>query len=56
MARCLNHLSTCSPDTWEYRLTADLLLLPVDQRYGKEEMQQIVDVLFDCLSEIEGTI
>ena len=45
-------LTTCSPDTWEYRLAADLLPLPVDQRYGKEEMQQIVDVLFDCLSEI----
>lgn len=49
-------LTTCSPGTWEYRLAADFLPLPVDQRYGKEDMQQIIDVLFDCLSEIEETI
>lgn len=33
-----NVLEDCAPDTPEYELAANILPLPVDQRYGEEEM------------------
>lgn len=40
-----NVLEECKPDMLEYKLAADILPIPVDQRYGIEDMQYILDVL-----------
>ena len=42
-----NVLEWCQPDDWEYRLAEDMVCLPIDQRYGEEEMRFILD-LFGC--------
>ena len=42
-------LQTCPKDSWEYRLASDLVLLPMDHRYSPEDMQYILDTLFDLL-------
>lgn len=44
-----NVLEECKPDTLEYKFAADILPIPVDQRYGIEDMEylvNIVDILF----------
>lgn len=43
-----NVLEYCKPNTWEYDLAANLLPLPVDQRYSEENMLR----LDTCLQEI----
>ncbi|MFR0789357.1 MAG: hypothetical protein ACLSHW_00770 [Lachnospiraceae bacterium] len=40
-----NVIRDCTPDSYEYQWAADILPLPCDQRYGKEEMQRIADVI-----------
>ena len=40
-----NVIRDCAPDSYEYQWAADILPLPCDQRYGKEEMQRIADVI-----------
>ena len=32
------------------RLTREILPLPCDQRYGREEMAFVIDAVFDCLN------
>lgn len=46
-----NVLETCSSDTLEYHYAADILPLPVDQRYGSEDMMYIVEAVKNVLSE-----
>lgn len=36
-----NVLEECEPDTLEYKFAADILPLPIDQRYGIEDMEYI---------------
>lgn len=36
-----NVLEDCEPDTLEYKFAADILPIPVDQRYGVEDMEYI---------------
>lgn len=38
-----------SPNAWERYLAEHLLPLPVDQRYGGEDMQQIVDIIMKVM-------
>lgn len=38
-----NVLEDCAPDTLEYELAANILPLPVDQRYGKDEMEHMIE-------------
>lgn len=45
-----NVLSDVPEDWWEYKLANNVLPLPVDQRYGKEEMEYVVGVILDCIS------
>lgn len=40
-----NVLEECLSDSLEYRLAADILPIPVDQRYGKEDMKYLVEVI-----------
>lgn len=40
-----NVLEWCSEDTIEYNLTNNVLPIPIDQRYGQEEIQFIVKLL-----------
>lgn len=44
-----NVFSLCPEDSLEYRLAADILPLPVDQRYTQEDMERMCDVLFSLL-------
>ena len=37
-----NVLDVCKPDTLEYKFVADILPIPVDQRYGVEDMEYMV--------------
>lgn len=46
-----NVLRECSPDSLEYTYAADILPLPVDQRYDKNDMKYIVEVIKDVLSK-----
>ena len=43
-------LERCGEATWEHRLALDLLPLPVDQRYGADDMDYISDAVFSALS------
>ena len=43
-------LERCGEAMWEYRLAADLLPLPVDQRYGVDDMNFICDAVLSGLS------
>lgn len=45
-----NVLNDVPRDWWEYKLANNVLPLPVDQRYGKEEMEYVVGVILDCIS------
>ena len=38
-------LKTCPEDSLEYRWSADILPLPVDQRYGADEMRSIAEAI-----------
>ena len=45
-----NVLKEQPEDSTACRLTREILPLPCDQRYGKEEMATIIDAVFDCLN------
>lgn len=40
-----NVLEECSPDSIEYRFAADILPIPIDQRYDKEDVRYLVEVI-----------
>lgn len=40
-----NVLEECEPDTLEYKFAAEILPIPVDQRYGIEDMEYLVEVI-----------
>jgi len=40
-----NVLEWCKRGDWEYHLTENLVCIPVDQRYGDDEMKQILDTI-----------
>lgn len=44
-----NVLDDCLPDTIAYRYAKNILPLPIDQRYGAEEMDKVLEVLGKCL-------
>lgn len=44
-----NVLDWCNTDSTEYTLTTQLLPLPIDQRYGKEEMNTIIKVIAEWI-------
>lgn len=35
----------CDSNAFEYHLAQNMVFLPVDQRYGKEEMQSVIDII-----------
>lgn len=41
--------SVCQEDSLEYQMAADILPLPVDQRYGIREMQYLVEEIEKCI-------
>ena len=43
-----NVLDSCPVNSIEYQYAANILPLPVDQRYGKEEMEMIVEEIRQC--------
>ena len=43
-----NVLDSCPVNSLEYQYAANILPLPVDQRYGKEEMEMIVEEIRQC--------
>ena len=47
-----NVLEECPPDSLEYHYAADILPIPVDQRYGIEDMKYLVEVIKQKLSTI----
>ena len=46
-----NVLEECPEDSLEYHYAADILPIPVDQRYGIEDMKYLVEVI---RNEIDG--
>ena len=40
-----NVLEWCRPNNWEYQLAENLVCLPIDQRYGEEDMSQIIEFI-----------
>lgn len=40
-----NVLDWCKPDTQEYQLAENIVCLPVDQRYGEEEMKYMISTI-----------
>lgn len=40
-----NVLDWANEHSWEYKLTQNLVCLPIDQRYGREEMDEILNYL-----------
>lgn len=40
-----NVLKECPADSLEYHYAADILPIPIDQRYGKEDMRCLVDTI-----------
>lgn len=46
-----NVLEECEADTLEYKLAADILPIPVDQRYGIEDMEYLTEVIKNVSTE-----
>ena len=46
-----NVLEECEKDSLEYRYAADILPIPVDQRYGTNDMEYLVEAIKHVLSE-----
>lgn len=44
-----NVMDECDPNSLEYRYAADILPIPVDQRYGKEDMRYIVEGVLNAV-------
>lgn len=40
-----NVFEWCKPDDWEYELAERTVFIPVDQRYCKEEMNRIIEII-----------
>ena len=40
-----NVLEWCDGSDWEYELTENLVCIPIDQRYGEEEMKRIIEII-----------
>lgn len=40
-----NVLEWCKPEDFEYQLAKNLVCIPIDQRYGEEEMERILEVI-----------
>lgn len=40
-----NVLEWCSEDDLEYKLATEVIPLPIDQRYGKEDMERIIEII-----------
>lgn len=40
-----NVLNDCDKDSLEFQMAKDLVALPVDQRYGEEEMKMIINII-----------
>lgn len=40
-----NVLDECKHGTFEYKFAADILPIPVDQRYGVEDMEYLVEAI-----------
>ena len=45
-----NVLEDCARDSVAWNYAKNILPLPVDQRYGDEEMERVVEVLAECLN------
>lgn len=43
-----NVLEWCNPDDFEYQLAEHLVCIPIDQRYGEEEMEYIIKLIELC--------
>ena len=46
-----NVLEECKPDTLEYKFAAEILPIPVDQRYGFKDMEYLVEVIRSVSTE-----
>lgn len=46
----------CSREDPEYGMADDILPLPVDQRYGREDMEYMTERLFQVLEGMKCTI
>lgn len=42
-----NVFEWCKPEDLEYKLTKEIIPLPIDQRYGEEEMEEIINIISD---------
>lgn len=40
-----NVLEWCKPEDWEYQLAERTVFIPIDQRYGVEDMKRIIDTI-----------
>ena len=40
-----NVFEWCKPDEWEYQLAERTVFIPIDQRYGVEDMKRIIDTI-----------
>lgn len=40
-----NVLEWCKPEDWEYKLAENLVCLPIDQRYGEQDMNLIIEII-----------
>ena len=45
-----NVLAECASDSWEYKLSSDVLPLPVDQRYDLDDMEYIAETMSALLN------
>ena len=40
-----NVLEWCKEEDFEYRLATQIIPLPIDQRYGKNDMERILEII-----------
>ena len=40
-----NVIKGCDPDSLEYKLGKEIIPLPVDQRYGENDMKRIIRII-----------
>lgn len=46
-----NVMEWCNVEDWEYKLAEQTVFIPIDQRYGSDEMKRIITIIQKCLNK-----
>lgn len=51
-----NVISDCDPNSFAYAYATSIIPIPLDQRYGKEEMERIINVVYEIVNTMRTSL